>query len=939
MMIDDNSLMHIGTKYHSGRYKYGSGENPFQHDDDFITYVRQKRQDPNYKFVDKKTNKTYYGESAIARSMGLTTAQFRIQWREAQIEQKNDMFKRAKEMRKDGLTNAEIATKLGLKGESSVRNLLTYKEKKKKDAAVNTASFLEERLKSSSNGLLDVGKGVDRQLNISKEKLQEALYMLERKGYPLYKIYVPQATNPNQHITMLILGNKKTEKKDAYEYDKIDSVNDYTSRDNGKTFEPSFRYPASMNSKRLSINYAEDGGTSKDGLIEIRRGVKDLDLDGSNYAQVRILVDGTHYIKGMAVYSDDIPKGKDIVFNTNKKRGTDVKKVLKKIDTADPNNPFGSLIKEHGGQHYYDDPNGKYTDPVTGKKQSLSLINKRSDEGDWSKWSKSLPAQFLSKQNITLAKQQLQQSITEQRSEFDKIKSTTNPVIKKHLLEKFASDCDSKATRLNAAALPRQRYQVILPLTNIKDSECYAPRFKQGEQIALIRFPHAGTYEIPILTVNNKNSEGRKKITNRAKDAIGLNANNASILSGADFDGDSVLAIPISNISKISNRPPLKGLVNFDPKTEYGTEEKINKKTGEIEYWNNGKKVSIMKPKTQTKGIEMGRASNLINDMTLKGATDSELTKAVKHSMVVIDAEKHHLDYRLSEKENDIKRLRDKYMGHYTEDGDYSTSASTLISRANADMTVLKSKGQPKINKETGEIEYNRVKETYVDPKTGKTKYRTQNMKQMMSVSNAYDLVSPFRTKMELVYADYANKQKNLANEARKMMITTKGLQYNPSARKVYENEYRSLFDKLIKAETNAPNERQAQRLANIKINRLKKAAESYGERLGNDDLKKIRQRAIVESRTIVGANRNPIEITPNEWKCIQSGGVTNGMLEKILKYTDMDLLFEYAMPSNNRKLKTYQISSIKNMSNNGYTISEIATRLSISPSTVEKYI
>lgn len=46
----------------------------------------------------------------------------------------------------------------------------------------------------------------------------------------------------------------------------------------------------------------------------------------------------------------------------------------------------------------------------------------------------------------------------------------------------------------------------------------------------------------------------------------------------------------------------------------------------------------------------MGVISNLITDMTLRGADEKELARAVKHSMVVIDAEKHGLDYKRSER-------------------------------------------------------------------------------------------------------------------------------------------------------------------------------------------------------------------------------------------------------------------------------------------------
>jgi hypothetical protein len=100
---------------------------------------------------------------------------------------------------------------------------------------------------------------------------------------------------------------------------KVHSVREYVSHDGGDTFD-TFVYPKSMDSNRIKIRYAEEGGIDKDGLVEIRRGVDDLSLGESHYAQVRILVDDNKYIKGMAVYSDNMPDGVDIVFNTNKKK-------------------------------------------------------------------------------------------------------------------------------------------------------------------------------------------------------------------------------------------------------------------------------------------------------------------------------------------------------------------------------------------------------------------------------------------------------------------------------------------------------------------------------------------------------------------------------------------------------------------------------------------
>ena len=53
-------------------------------------------------------------------------------------------------------------------------------------------------------------------------------------------------------------------------------------------------------------------------LIYVRPSVKDLSIGSKNYGQVRIMVNNTHYLKGMAVYKDDLPEGVDIVFNTKK---------------------------------------------------------------------------------------------------------------------------------------------------------------------------------------------------------------------------------------------------------------------------------------------------------------------------------------------------------------------------------------------------------------------------------------------------------------------------------------------------------------------------------------------------------------------------------------------------------------------------------------------
>lgn len=907
--IAQDILMHYGMPRRSGRYPWGSGENPYQHSGDFLSRVEELK-------------KQGLKETEIAKAIGLTTTQLRTQVSLAKDERRALQVATAKGLREKGYSLNEIAEKMGFNNDSSVRSLLNADSEVRMNQARATADFLKKQI--DEKGMIDVGTGVERELGISKEKLSQALYILEMEGYSVYGGRIPQATNPGKFTTISVLCPPGSEHKDIYDYENIHSVKDYISYDDGDSYRKAFEYPSSMNSDRLKIRYAEDGGIDKDGVIEIRRGVEDLSLGDSHYAQVRIMVDGTHYLKGMAVYSDDLPDGVDVLFNTNKKSGTPMTDVLKKVKD-DPDNPFGSLIKEHGGQSYYDDPNGNYIDPVTGKKQSLSLINKRAEEGDWGEWSDHLPSQFLSKQSMQLIKKQLGLAAADKQAEYDEICALTNPTVKKALLKSFSDDCDAAAVHLQAAALPRQKYQVILPLTSIKDNEVYAPNYKDGETVALIRYPHGGTFEIPILTVNNKQAEGKRVLGNTPADAIGINSKVAGRLSGADFDGDTVMVIPCNSSKskvKITSTPALDGLKDFDPKMTYGTVKK-----GDDYYNESGKKIKIMK-NTQT---EMGKVSNLITDMTLKGATEKELERAVRHSMVVIDAEKHKLDYKQSEIDNGIASLKKKYQGTVDADGRYHEGAATLISRAKSETSVLKRKGSPRIN-DDGSLTYKEVVEEYTD-KNGKVKVRTQKSTKMAETRDARTLSSG--TPQEEAYADYANKMKALGNQARKEMVNTGKIAYSASAKAAYQTEVDSLMGKLNVALKNAPRERQAQAIANATVAAKKKDNPD----MTKAEIKKATQQALSSARASVGAKRSSIEITDREWEAIQAGAISENKLTQILNNTNIDTLRQKATPRATTSLSTAKQNRITAMNTSGYSTSEIAEALGISTSTVSKYL
>lgn len=890
--IAEEILMHYGMPRRSGRYPWGSGDNPYQHSGDFLSRIDELKSQG-------------LRETEIAEHLGLTTTQLRTQMSLAKDERRSLQVATAKGLREKGYSLNEIAEKMGFANDSSVRSLLNENSEARMNQAKTTADFLKKMI--DEKGMIDVGTGVERELGISREKLNQALYILEMEGYPVYGGGVPQVTNPGKQTNIKVICPPGTEHREIYDFDNIHSVKDYDQilSEDGQKIRPAFQYPESMDSSRLKINYAEDGGIQKDGVIEIRRGVDDLSLGDSHYAQVRIMVDGTHYLKGMAVYSDDLPDGVDVLFNTNKKAGTPMTDVLKKIKD-DPDNPFGSLIKEHGGQSYYIDKDGN---------EKLSLINKRAEEGDWGEWSDHLPSQFLSKQSMTLINKQLGLAAADKVAEYDEICALTNPTVKKALLKSFADDCDSAAVHLQAAALPRQKYQVILPLTTIKDTEVYAPNYKNGEQVALIRFPHGGTFEIPVLTVNNKQPEGKKVLGNTPKDAIGINSKVAERLSGADFDGDTVMVIPTGGKIKITSTHPLKGLEGFDPKEKYGPD-------------------STTKPykRMENTQTEMGKVSNLITDMTLKGATEDELARAVRHSMVVIDAEKHNLDYKRSEQDNGIASLKKKYQGR-VEDGKYTESAATLISRAKSEVSVPKRKGSPTIN-EDGSLSYKTADDlTYVDKKTGKTKTRTQASTQMAETKDARTLSSG--TPQEEAYASYANKMKSLANQARKEMMSTGKIPYSASAKATYQNEVDSLNAKLNVALKNAPRERQAQVIANATVAAKKQANPD----MTNAEIKKANQQALTSARAQVGAERKPVVITDREWEAIQAGAISESKLTQILNNADIDSLRQRATPRATTILSAAKQSRIASMSASGYSTSEIAEALGVSTSTVSKYL
>lgn len=910
---EDDHLEHYGIRRRSGRYPWGSGKNPEQRSRDFLGMVANLRK--------QGLSDTEIAKAFSTEEHPFTTTMLRATTTIARAQKRAADISMAERLKEKGLSNGAIAQKMGLSGESQVRALLAPGAKNRGDVLESTANMLKSEV--DSKGFVDVGIGVERYVGLSRTTLDTAISMVKSDGYEVIKIQEDQLGTGNKTTIQVLTPPGTTYRDVVTNKGSIQQLTAVT-KDGGKTFTPQLP-PISVSSKRVGIAFKEDGGDKADGVIYVRPGKEDLSLGGSRYAQVRIAVDGTHYMKGMAVYKDDLPDGVDLLFNTNKTKGTPIlgdkdNSVLKPMKD-DPEDPFGAGRLQ---QITKKDKNGN--DVVT------SVMNRVNEEGKWDDWSRNLPSQMLSKQKPILAKEQLDKTYNQKKKDLDEIMALTNPAVRRKLLESYASDVDSSAVHLKAAPIDRQATRVILPVNSLKDNEVYAPGLRHGENVVLVRFPHGGTFEIPELKVNNNHPDA-KTLLGDARDAIGINHKVAERLSGADFDGDTVLVIP-NNGGKVKSTPALEKLKDFDPKSAFPAYEGMPK----------------MSPKQ--KQAEMGYVSNLITDMTIKGANTNEIARAVRHSMVVIDAEKHNLNYKLSYDVHGIAALKEKYQGGA------NRGASTLISRTTSDVYVPKRKQSFRIDPDTGEKIYNYTGEKILkrkqlkvkDPVTGKKvgavdergrkiydpndpgklEDKTTKSTKGAEVKDAHLLTSAYdsqgrrvgsATPIEKIYADHANRLKALANAARKEQVNTKAIPYSPSAARVYAKEVATLNAKLNQALKNAPLERQAQLIAN-EIVRQKRLDNPH---LDADDLKKLSGKELIAARARVGAGKDLVDITDAEWEAIQAGAISNNKLSKILNNSNIERVKELATPREARTVSTTKLRRAEQLRDSGKTLAEIA--------------
>ena len=961
-------LEHYGTPRHSGRYPWGSGKK-YQRSRNFLTQYEDLR-------------KKGLSKLEISKALGLkNTSELNAKRAAAREEKEVADLQFVQRLKDKGVSQTEIARRCG-KTEGWVRQMLKKadmvvdNENRKKSSIATVANALGEQVREKK--LIDIGKANNVYLGITESKFKDSIAYLQQQGYKVIYPKIQQA-GTNHKTTMKVLVSPELSIQEAHglvntDPTNIKLINEISFKDNGHSGVQKIHDPISIDSKRVKIRYNEEGGIDKDGMIELRRGVKDLDMGEKRFAQVRIMVDGTHYLKGMAVYSDNLPEGTDIMFNTNKHVGTPFEDVLKPAKKGDPHNPYGAEIIR---QNDWTDDKG------VEHKGALNIVN---EEGKWDTWSRNLASQFLSKQPIETAQRQLNLAAEKKEAEYDEIMRISNLTLRKQQLKEFADECDSAAVVLKGAAMPRQSTKVILSLPSIKENEVYAPSYKNGEEVILVRYPHEANFEIPRLIVNNNNKEGKSVITPEGRDAIGINPKTAAQLSGADFDGDTAIVIPTKGQNLVTKKHPIE-LEGFDPKELYARPK------GTESPWKKG---------SSQEHKQMGMISNLITDMTLQNASVDDIVRATKHSMTIIDTGKHNLDWKESYEQNGIRALEIKYRNG-------GKGASTLISKAKGEKRVTnRDTNRYNIDPETGEKifiekpEFYIKRDKYISKENSKlyeslkkerdkaltdkernaitkkigeipgvkeraeaneklaalqTKLRAakdQDEKdsiraeikkipgaeeRMMKSTNMYEAKDAMTLSsghpMETVYANYANRMKALGNKARKEYANTGDIDYNPTAAETYKKEVESLKRKLLESEKNRPLERAAQVIVQSKIQLDKESNPD----MTNEEVKKRTNQHLREAREITGAQRYRFDITDREWEAMQTGAVRKTTQQAIFLAADSDKIKAKALPRTNNTLTTAEVSRAKRMMKNGYTLAEVADALDVSVSTLSKNV
>jgi len=152
-------LMHYGTPRHSGRYPWGSGENPYQRNAAFRSYVLDLRHQG-------------MSNTEIARGMGMTKKELLATMSRIKAENRAEDVAEAKRLIEKGYSQSAAARRMGI-NESQVRNLLKEDIQVRADRTSELADQLKQDL-AENGGYIDVGRGAEEYMGTTKYVLDNA---------------------------------------------------------------------------------------------------------------------------------------------------------------------------------------------------------------------------------------------------------------------------------------------------------------------------------------------------------------------------------------------------------------------------------------------------------------------------------------------------------------------------------------------------------------------------------------------------------------------------------------------------------------------------------------------------------------------------------------------------------------------------------------------
>ena len=115
-----DALYHIGTPDQSGRYRRGSGKDPYQHGSEAF-----------YKKC-KDLKRGGMSDTEIARKFGMSTGQYRDEFSIAKDKYKTKQISLANRLHDQGLSNVAIGKKMGIP-DTTVGNYLRSNNTRKKE--------------------------------------------------------------------------------------------------------------------------------------------------------------------------------------------------------------------------------------------------------------------------------------------------------------------------------------------------------------------------------------------------------------------------------------------------------------------------------------------------------------------------------------------------------------------------------------------------------------------------------------------------------------------------------------------------------------------------------------------------------------------------------------------------------------------------------------